>query len=153
MRLPAERTKGLLLLAVSALLSVLEKNTSLIDQILAAATLNAWMASKPQLTNATQFFWDYASGHGSVTGDITPLDPTTNVIYRTRPPVAAFLGATGLKAGLVPPALVREIAVKDLAWGFSTRSFSLRCPPLPASEFAAAQGAPGAVQKQHICGF
>lgn len=106
------------------LMAVLVKDSSLIEQLLAAASLEAWADSLPQLTGAQKVTWDFGMGYGNVASDIDLTDPTNSVKYDDRPPIASFLDATqkqtSIHSGLAAPATVRTVSAKDLNWTFST---------------------------------
>lgn len=101
------------------LIAVLEKDTVLLEQLLAGADLQGWARSKPPLQEATSFQWDYAMGFGLVSADIDATDPATGVLYDDRPPLATFLDDGGVVSGLVPPATVRKVPVKSLIWTYT----------------------------------
>jgi hypothetical protein len=106
------------------LLAVLEKDSVLLDQIIAAAGLESWAQGQIPLTDAAQTKWDYGMGHGSVAAatDILPTHNTTGVEYSSRPPIYTILtGSTGeVHTGLVPPVAISPIGPKDMSWGYTT---------------------------------
>jgi hypothetical protein len=105
------------------LISVLEKDAALIDQILAAAGLEAWARTKTPLTAATQTKWDYAMGHGNVGSSvIAPTSPINSVEYDIRPPQYTIMDtSTGeMHTGLISPVSVVSVKPKDLTWTYST---------------------------------
>ena len=51
---------------LTALLSVLSKDTALIDQLLAEADLQTWASTIPAVTGATQIMWDFGVGYGPI---------------------------------------------------------------------------------------
>jgi hypothetical protein len=105
-----------------ALISVLEKDTVLLEQLLAGANLEDWARLKPTIEDALRFQWDFAMGHGAVSPDIVLQDPASGVVYDSRPPVTTSLNSdTGeIHSGLVPPAGVREVKVKDMKWTYTS---------------------------------
>jgi len=71
---------------MAALLSVLGKDTALVDQLLAEADLQTWASTIPAVTGATPIMWDFGVGYGpiaplSLTGIWT--DPATSATYPT----------------------------------------------------------------------
>lgn len=104
-----------------ALLEMLKKDSSLIDQLLFAAALERWAARKPRYSQ--QFKWDFGMGHGAVAPDnittgITPLDPVNYVEYPSRPPVVSLL-TDALHTGLAADADIREVPVKYMNWTYT----------------------------------
>jgi hypothetical protein len=104
----------------SVLMSILVKDSALIEQLLAAASLEAWADSLPQLKGSQRIVWDFGMGYGNVASDIDLIDPTTSVKYPSRPPIASFLNAmtsqNSIHTGLAAPGTIRQVAVKDLSW-------------------------------------
>lgn len=105
----------------AALLTILEKDSTLIDQLLAAATLEYWAATRPMLGTRV-VAWDFGMGHGHVALDMAHDDPITQdadgangVVYPDRPPVITFL-TDQVRTGLAAPAAVRSLPVKALGW-------------------------------------
>jgi hypothetical protein len=107
---------------VNELLTMLEKDTALLDQILATAESQAWAAALPQLGNSTQFIWDFAGGYGAVTADIKAIDPRTSIEYSSRPPLVRIMDcATGtVHGGISAPLDTRSFAVKRLQWSYAS---------------------------------
>src|ERR1019366_1371813 len=60
-------------------LSVLGQDSDAIDRLLYAAEMETWMVSRPQLSGATRFGYDFSSTHGQVPSDVSMADPTTSV--------------------------------------------------------------------------
>jgi hypothetical protein len=106
----------------ASLLSVLEKDSSLLDQLLAAASLEAWVDSKPPVTGADTFAWDFGVGHGKVASDIDPTDPVNAVEYALRAPLETHFDTTNgeTHTGLATPMVSRNINVKSLTWHYTT---------------------------------
>lgn len=102
----------------TSLLSTIEKDTALLDQLLAGVDLNAWVATQPKLTGAQSFSWDYGMGPGPASGDITQIDPTNGVLYPTECPTATFLDVvdSSQHSGMAAPATVISIPAQDLLW-------------------------------------
>ena len=107
---------------VAVLISMLEKDTLLIDQIFAVAEVTDWASRLPQISNAAQFVWDFSAGHGAVSGDIPPVDPTTLATYPARPPqVCVFDCSNGeVHSGIAAPLNSRTFGVKELQWVFDS---------------------------------
>ena len=51
---------------LTALLSVLSKDTTLIDQLLAEAALQNWASTLPAMSGSTQIMWDFGAGYGPI---------------------------------------------------------------------------------------
>lgn len=102
------------------LLSVLEKDTDLIEQILANSPLESWADGLPRVEGALRFLWDFAGGFGAVTGEVAPTDPVTGIEYTTRPERLSVVEDGELRAGLVPPIAPLKVPVKYLHWEYQT---------------------------------
>lgn len=102
----------------TGLISVLEKDTALLDQLLAGTGLNAWLAKQPTVTGASQFSWDYGMGIGSSSSEITQADPSNNIIYPTECPMNTYLDIVDAArfTGLVAPFTSVNIPAKQLQW-------------------------------------
>jgi hypothetical protein len=106
----------------AVLLSMLEKDTTLIDQILATAEVADWSSGLQQIENSVQFAWDFAAGQGAVSGDIPQVDPTTLAVYPARAPQVCILdcSTSEVHAGIAPSSNGRTFGVKELQWVFDS---------------------------------
>ena len=105
---------------LSALLAVLEKDTKLIDQLIFAAALEAWAASKPAL-GGTAIKWDFGTGYGPVAGLETSslwTDPVNGVVYNSRPALISLL-TDQLHTGLACASTVKPVATKNMVWQYT----------------------------------
>lgn len=111
---------------VGNLLTLIDKEASLIDQIIAAAEAEAWAALQPPVAAANRIVWGFASGHGNTT-TVYPagkynVDPSNNVMYPSSVPQISYvideaLGGNGsIVGGLSSPASVKTVPVKQLQW-------------------------------------
>ena len=100
------------------LISVLEKDTGLLDQLLAGADLQKWLSEQPVLEPSAKFSWNYGMGNGPASGQITKADPANGVLYPTDCPVGTFLDVFdgSVATGLVAPASTKTVTTQDLIW-------------------------------------
>lgn len=103
------------------LISVLEKDTGLLDILLAGADLQKWLSQQPKLETSTQFSWDYGMGNGPSSVQIAKTDPINGVLYPTDCPVGTFLDVADgiLTTGLVAPSNNRTILPQDEIWNWT----------------------------------
>jgi len=112
------------------LITILEKDTALLDQLIASAAAESWAATQPQLGLSTQYAWDFSGGFGAISGDIPQTDPVTGVPKRARAvPICVLDTTTGLlSAGITSTRSTRTFDARDLAWshasGGQTEEFS-----------------------------
>lgn len=99
----------------ASLLSVLEKDTTLLDRILFGAALERWGTGRSQLTGATAFRWDFGMGFGAVPSDIPMTDPTTSVVYPALLPGLSLL--SDLKTSRAPARQRRPAPGRDYGYG------------------------------------
>lgn len=106
---------------VTALISVLEKDTKLLDILLSGADLQSWIARQIQLEQSQRFSWDYGMGNGSSSNVIDTVDPLNGVIYPTICPVNTYLDVTdgSIYSGLVAPSITKSIPAQDMIWTWS----------------------------------
>ena len=84
----------------NALISVIKKDTSLLDQLISAGSIDAWCKSMPQLGGAQTAQWDFTMGLGKISNDIPLKDPNTGIIYTPSPEINTYLStSTGLIGG------------------------------------------------------
>jgi hypothetical protein len=111
-------------------LDVVSKDSGLVEELLVAAGLNSWAATKPQLPGAQKKSWDYATSHGLVETSLPYQDPGTGLIYRSSIANVSDVSlnleslggsfATGsLQQGIGVPATVTTIPVTNLTWTFT----------------------------------
>jgi hypothetical protein len=61
-------------------LSVLEQDSSAVDQLLYAAEMETWSALQPQVSGAIKFGYDLSSTHGEVASGVSMADPLTGAV-------------------------------------------------------------------------
>jgi hypothetical protein len=114
---------------LTALLSVLSKDTALIDQLLAEADLQTWASTIPGVTGATQIMWDFGVGYGPIAPLILTgiwTDPATSATYSNNPTLASNLatvllpGLTATASGLTCPQNIATVPVNNLTWTYTT---------------------------------
>lgn len=100
------------------LIEILKNDTGLLDQLLAGVDLNSWIAARPRLTGATEFFWDYGMGPGPVSSDITQVDPLNGVIYPSECPTATYLDVvdSSQHTGMAGPSVDTTVPARDAIW-------------------------------------
>ena len=79
---------------LTALLSVLGKDTTLIDQLLAEAALQNWASTLPAMSGSTQIMWDFGAGYGPIApATLAALwqDPSTGASYSSNPHLTTML--------------------------------------------------------------
>lgn len=105
----------------AGLISVVEKDTALLDQLLAGANLQTWVSQQPRLKLATQFSWDYGMGNGPASLQIDQSDPSNSVLYPTKCPTNTYLDVpNGAEStGLVAPSIDTTIFAKSLLWSWA----------------------------------
>jgi hypothetical protein len=105
----------------AGLISVVEKDTALLDQLLAGANLQTWVSQQPRLKSATQFSWDYGMGNGPASLQVDQSDPSNSVIYPTRCPTNTYLDVpNGAEStGLVAPSIDKTTLAKSLLWSWT----------------------------------
>ena len=99
-------------------MSVLEKDSALVDFLLAAARLRAWVASRPQLGGAASFSWDFTQSLGprAALPLVDPQNPTlAQPASSAALETAAFFSA-GLLEGAAPPANTALVAPTEMSW-------------------------------------
>ena len=104
---------------LSQLLTVLDKDASLIEQILAVALGNDWASQQQVVSGALPFNWDFAAGYGSSTTDIPPINPATGVEYSTICPIDTASSGGDILIGLTPPYVSTKLAVKNPTWTYT----------------------------------
>jgi hypothetical protein len=104
------------------LISVIEKDSVLLDQLLATAYLETWVDTKQKILGAERFYWDYGMGYGQATDEITSTDPVTGVTYTSRSALRTYFDtATGLiKGGLSTHQSVKKIIAKNIEWHYTS---------------------------------
>lgn len=101
-----------------ALIAVLLAETDLLDQLLAADGLQNWIDSLPELPSSWSQAWDFSTGQGKTSVLLLPIDPTNGVEYDNEFDTGSVLDVTTgvVTSGLLPPATVTSIPVKNLLW-------------------------------------
>jgi len=102
----------------AALISVLEKDTLLLDQLLAAANLQVWQGKQPKLHDPQVFAQDFGVGFGPTTLAITQEDPQNGVIYTNECQVNTYLDVIDgvVDTGLAAPASIISVPAKQMSW-------------------------------------
>lgn len=104
---------------LASLLTVIDKDSSLVEQALAATLGNAWVQEQPIVTDSLPFSWDFAAGYGSTANSIAPIDPLSGVKYPTVCPTDSIAGDGEILSGLVTPFTSQQLAVKNLVWNYN----------------------------------
>ncbi len=106
----------------AGLISVLEKDTNLLDILLAGADLQKWISQQPLVSGAAQFSWSYGMGNGPSSGQITKVDPANSVLYPTDCPTDTYLDIVdgSVFDGLVAPASINTIVPQALIWTWTS---------------------------------
>jgi hypothetical protein len=106
-------------------LDVLEKDSNLIDQLVAAANMETWVARRGPLSGAVQFYQDFSASHGAVSVNLPLTDPATGVPYDRPVQDVGFLlnsipgkEAEPLRFGIGTPAEVRHVPAIRLSWSY-----------------------------------
>lgn len=106
---------------VQTLISLVAKDTALLDQLLAAAALRSALQTKPQIANSTVLMWDYAMGFGYVATELPSTDPSNGVTYPVNVSFLTALDATNdIHSGIGMPSTAISIPPKSLAWTFTS---------------------------------
>jgi hypothetical protein len=112
---------------------VLEKDSQLIDQLIAAARMEAWVSRQAPLSLAKKFYLDFAATHGAAAVTVPLIDPSNGVAYiRPVRDVSLALNALSgmenepLRVGLGAPAEERQAAISILSKPITTPSLPLR---------------------------
>lgn len=102
----------------SGLISVLEKDTALLDELLAGSALQSWIGAQPLLSGATQFSWDYGMGNGAASSEVPQIDPENGVTYSAKCPTNTYLDVEDAAeyTGLVAPGNITSIPANNLQW-------------------------------------
>ena len=100
------------------LISVLEKDTTLLDQLLSAAELNEWVSEQPELYPSTKFSWSFGEGNGPTSTVVPKVDPSNGVTYPSKCPTATFIDLVEGDSwtGLVAPSTTTKVPAKNLQW-------------------------------------
>jgi hypothetical protein len=100
------------------LLSVIEKDTNLLDILISGADLQSWIAQQPVLVTSQQFSWDYGMGFGISSNIITQTDPENGVVYPTQCEVGSYLDVIdgSIYSGLVAPSVVKSVPPQSMSW-------------------------------------
>lgn len=121
---------------IPQLLSVIEREASLLDKTLAAAEGEKWGSQQPALITAQTNIWDFQSGHG-VTTTVYPgsagsyqKDPSNGVIYTASVPDVSLIlneyltpaGNGTIVQGIGSPVTRRTIPIKTVQWAFTPNS-------------------------------
>jgi hypothetical protein len=66
---------------ISVLIDVLNKDTTLLDQLLYAVDLNEWVANQHPVAGATVYSQGFGAGYGSIGYQLSLIDPANSVLY------------------------------------------------------------------------
>jgi len=110
---------------IGRLLTLLESESGLIDQLLAEGNLELWVARQGPLSGATQFYQDFAATHGPTDSTIPLTDPSNGVLYTAQVqdvgvmlnPVDGF-ESEPLRFGLGVPSQQVQYPPVTLTWQF-----------------------------------
>ena len=109
------------------LLAVLEKDSNLIDQLLAAAAMERWVSRRPPLSESRRFYQDFAATHGATAVSFPLTDPETGVPYSKKVQDVGYLlkAVPGLedepvRTGVGVPAAVNRIRPINMRWHFES---------------------------------
>lgn len=102
----------------AGLIAIMEKDTILLDQLLAAADLQKWIDEQPRLVGSTDFSWNFGMGHGPSDGTMLQIDPSNGVEYDSNCPVGTYLNLTdGVRnTGLTAPSNDTISVSKNIIW-------------------------------------
>lgn len=103
------------------LISVAEKDTVLLDQLISGASLSSWVEQQvPLVGNIVSFSWDFETGQGKTDSVITNEDPTNGVIYSANTPTGVSLDITvpDTHGGISPPVKATVISPKQMSWSW-----------------------------------
>ncbi len=104
------------------LLTILQNETSLVDDLLAAADIAQWQESLPQLLDSWSVGWDFTTGQGPKSPTLPPVDPSTGVTWAADLPITSIFDTTTglLTTGLRPPVTPRTFPFKSMSWTYET---------------------------------
>lgn len=115
------------------LISVLEKDTAQLDELLAAADLQVWEAQQPQLFPSIKYSWDYGESAGPDGANVIPqIDPLNGVLYATNCPTNTYLDITDGSefTGLVAPSTDQTYPIRSLEWSWTPMTASEQSEPV-----------------------
>lgn len=100
------------------LISIIEKDTNLLDIQLAAAKFQEWLSERPLLNYAEKFSWDFGMGIGPVSFELDKEDPSNSVIYNNTCITNTYLDVVNniKSTGLSAPVNKSSIIAKNLTW-------------------------------------
>lgn len=105
---------------LEAFLAVLEKDASLIKQLLGAEQLKTWLEWIPRHGTADWFSQDFVASTGEVSGTISAVDPalgSASPLFDDSVQEASFLLPNGSQvSGLTAPANIRQIVPTQMSW-------------------------------------
>lgn len=104
---------------LAQLLTVIDKDSYLVEQNLAAALGSSWATAQPTITGAIPFSWDFAAGYGPTAINISPVDPTNGVVYSSICPLNTISNNGSIISGLVTPYTSKQLYVKNLVWNYT----------------------------------
>jgi hypothetical protein len=107
---------------VQTLISVLEKDTVLLEYLLNQGVLGQWMAEILIAAGAITFSWDFNVGYGKSVGVIPNTDPTNLVVYPNSPVLDVLFDTADslFITGLLPATNNTIYSPNNLAWTYTT---------------------------------
>lgn len=101
---------------MSRYLDLLEKDSQLLDQLIAAANMKLWVERQGRLSGSTAFYQDFRATHGPVAVDLPQTDPATGALYTKSVEDLTVFFASGLRQGIGAPVQVKRLAPVGLRW-------------------------------------
>jgi hypothetical protein len=110
---------------ISILIDILNKDTQLLDQLVAAAKVNVWQLQQPFVLGASQFSWSFEVGFGKVGFNLNKTDPNNSVIYSSAARLVNYfdIATNALGSGLTSASTIGNYVPKDLTWIYDTIGF------------------------------
>lgn len=106
----------------ASLISILQKDTQQLDELLSAADLQVWISQQPQLSSSTKFSWSYGESTGPTgAAQISLSDPANAVVYSTNCPTNTYLDVVSgdKNTGMVAPSKDTLYPVRDMLWSWT----------------------------------
>lgn len=120
------------------LISVIEKDTNLLDILIAGSELQSWISRQPLLDGAQRFSWDYGMGNGISTDQILQIDPANGVTYPSECPTNTYLDVIEgtVDSGLVAPFTEKLISPQTMIWSWSQMTAGEQSEALYGNDWA-----------------
>lgn len=123
-------------------LAVLEKDSNLVDQLIAAAAMETWVSRRGALGGALKFYQDFSATHGACATSLPLTDPATGVVYPSavRDSTYVLNSIAGLeqepiRSGISVPVTGRTFSFAGLSWTY-TAADSTESQELTSSDWA-----------------